>query len=137
MKIDVGFDRRTNPRKYDRIWRKKFNMATGNVHRKLGDYRYMDKKAQINPICDYTHSELLYVLSTSRCAYCDSVDQLTLDRIDNTKGHTKDNTIVACNSCNSIRMNKYTVEEMKQVSGLLYEIRQLREKVKSILTAIR
>jgi hypothetical protein len=43
-------------------------------------------------------------LSGAKCSYCeDSNSKLTLDRIDNNKGHTTDNVNVACISCNTIR----------------------------------
>lgn len=39
----------------------------------------------------------------SNCLYCGSKDNITLDRIDNTKGHTKDNVNPCCYRCNMIR----------------------------------
>lgn len=49
------------------------------------------------------------------CYYCGdkAIRNMTLDRIDNTKGHTKDNCICACTQCNRQRKNLYTVEEFK------------------------
>jgi len=43
MKIDVGFNRKENPKEYDKLWRRKYNKITANVKRKLGDYKYIDK----------------------------------------------------------------------------------------------
>jgi len=129
MKIDVGFDRKLDKKKYDRIWRRMYNKLTGNVKRKLADYKYMDKRDKRSTICDYMYDELLYVLSTNRCHYCGSTKHLTLDRIDNTKGHTKDNTIVACLSCNTIRGNDYTVEEMEAVKPLLDQMINIRNEI--------
>ena len=40
----------------------------------------------------------------SGCAYCGETElRMTLDRIDNTLGHTKANTVPACERCNYIR----------------------------------
>ena len=38
------------------------------------------------------------------CSYCgDKETKMTMDRIDNTKGHTTDNVVAACYRCNMIR----------------------------------
>lgn len=40
------------------------------------------------------------------CSYCGEKDlRMTLDRIDNEKGHTMDNTVPACIRCNYVRGN--------------------------------
>ena len=47
-----------------------------------------------------------FILETIQkgCFYCgESEIKMTLDRIDNTKGHTKDNVLPACSRCNYIR----------------------------------
>lgn len=40
--------------------------------------------------------------------------QLTLDRIDNKKGHVIDNILIACYSCNLLKSNVYSNEQFKQ-----------------------
>jgi hypothetical protein len=129
MEIDVGFKRQENPKKYDRIWRREYNKRTANVKRKLADYKYMDKKDGFDPICDYTYDELIDILSTNRCYYCGAIEQLGLDRIDNSKGHTKDNTVVACFTCNTMRGDKYTAEEMKKVYPLLRKKQKVNAEI--------
>ena len=43
-------------------------------------------------------------LFNNNCTYCDdSSSRKTLDRIDNSKGHTMDNVVLACERCNYIR----------------------------------
>ena len=121
MKIDVGFDRRSDSKRYDRIWRRIYNKQTGNVKRKLADMKNNDRKKGLSG-CDYTYSELLYVLSTNRCYYCGSVVDLGLDRIDNSKAHTKDNTVVCCTICNYVRKDIFTVEEMKEIGPFIRKI---------------
>ena len=39
------------------------------------------------------------------CVYCGSTAHIAPDRIDNSKGHTKDNVLPACLWCNSFRTN--------------------------------
>jgi len=136
MKIDVGFDRKEDPKKYDRLWRKIINKRTANIKRKLADYKYMDKRDNRPSICDYTYEELLHILSTNKCTYCGSTSNLVLDRIDNTKGHTKDNTVVACHICNSMRGSKYTMKEMKKLTPLLYKIRPIKMEIEKMKAKI-
>lgn len=118
MEIDIGFKRTENKKKYDRIWRKEYNKLTANIKHKLNSMRYRDKRRG-HTICDYTYEELLHILSTNKCYYCGSSDNLGLDRIDNTKGHTKNNTIVCCVICNRIRMNIFTIDEMKKIGPFI------------------
>jgi hypothetical protein len=48
------------------------------------------------------------------CYYCGSEDDFVgCDRIDNDRGHTVDNVVPACRSCNVTRGNRFTCEEMK------------------------
>lgn len=47
-----------------------------------------------------------------------------LDRIDNSKGYTKENVLPCCGACNKIRGNNLTVEEMIAVANLLKSMRQ-------------
>jgi len=56
----------------------------------------------------------------SQCIYCGDSDwtKLGADRIDNTKGHTPDNIVCACESCNESRGDKFTVEEFIQYRKL-------------------
>lgn len=74
-------------------------------------------------ICDYTFEELMNVLGDGECYYCKSNLGLGLDRIDNFKGHTKANTIVACSSCNKARNSYWTVEEFKAITALITQMR--------------
>ena len=38
------------------------------------------------------------------CSYCDETElRMTLDRIDNSRGHTQDNVVAACIRCNYVR----------------------------------
>jgi hypothetical protein len=133
VEINIGLDRKKNPREYDRLWRREYNRYTANIKRKLADYRYMDKKDNCTIICDYTYEELLHILSTNKCVYCNSDKNLTLDRINNTKGHIKDNTVVACLKCNTRRGDKYTVEEAKEIFPLLDKIRLIELEIKKII----
>ena len=47
--------------------------------------------------------EFVQALIQNGCAYCTSQEKLSLDRIDNTIGHTQNNVQPCCWSCNYIR----------------------------------
>ena len=136
MKINIDFERKENPVRYARIWRRKYNKLTGNLKRKLADYTYMDKKAGV-PVCDYTYREFRYLLLNNTCTYCGSSKALGLDRIDNKYGHTKDNTVVSCLPCNVLRGDRYTPEEMKAIVHLLRKRKELDQEIEDILERIR
>ena len=88
-------------------------------------YKSRDLKHGYDPP-DFTVNDLLMRLAVSKCVYCGSTNNLGLDRIDNSKGHTKDNTIVACQRCNTTRMDNFTVNEMKQIGKVVREIDRQR-----------
>lgn len=49
------------------------------------------------------------------CRYCATTETLGLDRIDNSLGHTEENTLLACKRCNVMRSDKFTVEQMEKI----------------------
>lgn len=67
-----------------------------------------------------------------KCEYCGNASwgKLGCDRIDNDKPHTKDNCICACTRCNTVRGNKFTVEEMKIIGKAIRKIEKIRNKNK-------
>ena len=67
----------------------------------LEDSRCSDRKRNLTNDLGY---DFIAEMISRPCAYCGAVDQImTLDRIDNTKGHTMSNVIPACYRCNLIR----------------------------------
>ncbi|KAA6379842.1 MAG: hypothetical protein EZS28_024631 [Streblomastix strix] len=81
--------------------------------RKIGSYNIQDLKAgrdrnyNIN-VSDYEYYKEL--IKTSSCWFCKAkftiLNQPTLDRIDNSLGHSKDNVRFACQYCNVARSNR-------------------------------
>jgi hypothetical protein len=53
------------------------------------------------------------------CHYCGALDNVACDRVDNSKGHSNDNCIPCCSDCNSIRSNRFTVEQMEKIAVFL------------------
>lgn len=94
----------------------------------LSSYRLKDKKNNTE-ICDYTIDEMIDVMS-SPCIYCGDSHRIGLDRIDNSRGHTKDNTVPCCYECNCARNNNFTFEEMKLIGSTIKTIKENRKNNK-------
>jgi len=113
--------------KSDRNRRTINNINYGNITLPI-KYRYYindDRKKGFDPP-DYSFEQLLMRIAANRCCYCDSIDNLGLDRIDNSKGHTKDNTVVCCYRCNMTRSNLYSHDEFKLIGKVIQEIDEIR-----------
>lgn len=71
----------------------------------LQDSRQADKRRERDNDLDKKFVESLILNGCSYClAACDEI-KITLDRIDNTKGHLKNNVVAACLNCNTTRGN--------------------------------
>ena len=62
------------------------------------------------------------------CYYCNgffgkSECGVGLDRLDNSKGYVIDNVSSCCNTCNALKMDKFTVEETKAAISLIIKMR--------------
>ena len=91
--------------------------AQKEIQKKLNSYKQQDiKKDRFNGTQFINIDSLLekLVISRLKCYYCRrgmlllyknkrDVSQWTLDRIDNTIGHTGDNVVIACLECNIAR----------------------------------
>ena len=59
------------------------------------------------------------------CSYCGETEiRMSLDRIDNTRGHTRDNVVPACHRCNYVRLNM----PYEAWLGIAPAMRKAREK---------
>ena len=90
------------------------------LDRKLSGYKQQDIKKEIydeHIFITYDDIVEMLVASKLKCHYCRSNmniiyklvrddKQWTLDRIDNSKGHNKDNILIACLECNLNRRNQ-------------------------------
>lgn len=89
----------------------------------LGAYRLRDKNK--GQECNIDIKWMRDFIS-QKCHYCGTSEKIGLDRIDNSKGHTKANVLPACSDCNSVRGNRFTVEEMQIIGRAIKEIKQCR-----------
>lgn len=63
---------------------------------------------------------------TKECVYCGDTLHVGCDRIDNNKGHTKDNVVPCCYICNCARNNNFSFDEMKLLGETIKSIKQRR-----------
>lgn len=91
----------------------------------LQGYKRIDRNK--NLIYDLTVEWMKENITSKSCTYCGETEDLGCDRIDNLKGHTKDNVVPCCKTCNYVRNNLFSNEEMKLL-GLV--IRQIKERRK-------
>lgn len=91
----------------------------------ISSYKHKDK---INgtSICDVDIDWMIKNIMTKPCYYCGDTHRVGCDRIDNSKGHTKDNIIPCCYDCNCARNNNFTVEEMKIIGEAIREVKKNR-----------
>lgn len=91
------------PEKRADLLSKKQQSRQNPLHRAkwiLHDSRRSDKKRGLDNDLDVTYIQSLI---RKGCSYCGDTSKMTLDRIDNTRGHTKDNVMPACIRCNYLR----------------------------------
>ena len=100
------------------------NFAKKEVERKIKSYKNQDIRKKMFDVQNFIlYSDCLekLVISKLKCYYCrceclllyETVlesKQWTLDRIDNKKGHNKDNVVICCLECN---LKKGTINDKK------------------------
>lgn len=77
-------------------------------------YRHRDRKNNLS-VCDFDDVWLMENVTSKPCIYCGKIDTIGCDRLDNTKGHTKDNVVPCCKTCNNLKNRFFTHEEFVKV----------------------
>jgi len=93
----------------------------------ISSYKCKDKKHGLD-ICDITIDWMIENIMHKPCVYCGDTHRIGCDRVDNNKGHTKDNVVPCCYECNTVRNNNFTYEEMKILGKTIKEIKSNRIK---------
>lgn len=96
-------------------------------------YKWKDKKN--NRECDLD-TETVIRLTSMPCEYCSTTKNIGLDRLDNLKGHTKNNVVPCCIDCNKIKSNSLTYDEMKLIAPIIKKIQDNRD-VKLFISFIK
>jgi len=84
-------------------------------------YKIKDKKKRFD--FDLNIEWLIENILFKKCIYCGAKEFVGCDRIDNNKGHTKDNVVPCCVTCNTVRGNNFTFEEMKILGETISKIK--------------
>lgn len=89
------------------------NTKIGRAVRQVSSYRTMDKKRGLGDVNDFDGHWIVENIYSKPCVYCGETDwhKLGCNRIDNTKGHTKDNVEPCCYKCNCKMGIKYRLEK--------------------------
>lgn len=90
----------------------------------VSSYKGIDRKKGLD--CDIDKYFLVENIFKKECFYCGEKGKLGCDRIDNEKGHLRDNVVPCCRSCNTTRMNNYSHEEMIIIGDAIRLIKKLR-----------
>lgn len=77
---------------------------------------------------DLTIEWMVENILTKPCVYCGDTYRIGCDRIDNNKGHSKNNVVPCCIECNTARNNYFTYEEMRILGKTIQEIKAKRPK---------
>ena len=93
----------------------------------ISAYRIKDRKMGYTP-SDMTIEWLIDNILTKPCHYCGDTKRVGCDRIDNNKGHSKDNVVPCCIECNTARNNYFTYEEMRRIGKTIAEVKKDRVK---------
>ena len=92
------------------------------LERKINGYKNQDiKKKKLDNLITYDECLEKLVISRLKCYYCKNnclltyenireENQWTLDRLDNTIGHSKDNVVICCLKCN---LKRRTLDDEK------------------------
>lgn len=93
----------------------------------ISSYKHKDHKNQTT-ICDIDIDWMIDNIMTKSCIYCGDTNRVGCDRIDNSKGHTKDNVVPCCFDCNCARNNNFSHDEMMEIGKTIAKIKQKRSE---------
>lgn len=80
--------------------------------------------------CDLTKEWLLSYIVGQPCTYCgDSQNSTGCDRVINSIGHTKANVVPCCKTCNLVRGNRFSIQEMRLIGITIQSIKNSRKDI--------
>ena len=98
-------------RRHSKTWKTRHRMKNLCINHRIGDKRKNRYDESDHVTADYLEQQL--ATQQSKCHHCKIVMNITsgrvdngmwLQRLDNTKGHTQANTVLACRACNVRRV---------------------------------
>lgn len=94
------------------------------VSKMISAYRCKDKKR--GRVFGLTNDWVLENIIKKPCVYCGDTENVGCDRVDNKKGHTNDNVVPCCASCNTTRGDNFTHFEMLELGDTIKQIKHKR-----------
>lgn len=107
-------------------WTNKESERRSKASKMISSYKCSDKKNKFEQVCDIDVDWMLENIVNKPCIYCGDTHRIGCDRIDNDKGHTKDNVVPCCYDCNCARNNNFTYEEMLILGKTIKQIKENR-----------
>lgn len=109
-------------------YREDSNSIRSKASKMISSYKLKDKKMGFVKICDINIDWMIENIITKSCIYCGDTHRVGCDRIDNDKGHTKDNVVPCCYDCNCARNNNFSFEEMKIIGETIRKVKRARNE---------
>jgi len=76
---------------------------------------------------ELTFEEFCRIRKNEKCFYCGTTHSpFSIERLDNARGYSISNCVVACWRCNKMKSKDYTAEEMKILGKALRKIDKMR-----------
>jgi hypothetical protein len=124
-----------NKDKINKRWKKYYNKNKVKIKQKQKQdpARYLWWSCRANDKqkgrkCNLTINWIKENIISKPCIYCGDTKNISCDRIDNNKGHTKNNVVSSCLICNLVRNNIFSPEEMKLLGPIIKQIKEQRKK---------
>lgn len=117
---EVLFGKKKRPCRECKTWANNRPADRIKASKMIGQYRLRDNKKGFVGF-DLDIDWFLDNIAAKDCVYCGSTERIGADRIDNAKGHTKNNIVPCCYRCNSTRGDWFTHEEMKKLGKFIAE----------------
>lgn len=108
-------------------WKNNPSKLRSKASKMIASYKCKDKKLGIDQ-CDMNIEWMIENIITQSCVYCKDTKRIGADRIDNSKGHTKENVVPCCYECNCARNNNFTYDEMKIIGETIRKVKDNRNK---------
>lgn len=91
----------------------------------ISTYKCLDKQRGFK-VCDLNIDWMIENIMHKPCIYCGDTKKIGCDRIDNDKGHTKNNVVPCCHDCNTVRNRLFSFDEMLVLGKTIKEIKKKR-----------
>jgi hypothetical protein len=120
-----------NRAEQNRAWRER-NREKVRMSLRLWKYSRLKYQARRRGLAFALSREEITEITSAACCYCGGPLPnygYGLDRKDNTQGYTRENVVPCCETCNWIKSNRFSYEEMLELGETIRYIRARRQRV--------